>query len=136
MTRRRHRAYAAPQSPSPGFQIGVTLTPAAPGQGGGSGTQQISGPVVVLAAVGGGAACGWLVMMRGVNASDVVTWALAWSDQADNPESVQFGVVEENVNQPMTAQIVLAFSGGTEWIDIYAEVNGKVYGPERVQCLI
>lgn len=136
MSRRRYRASPA-ATVSPGFSIGVTLTPIGASAANAGGTGAITGPIIIGGQAGGGYQCTWLVMMRGVSANDEIEWVAEWDGMdGDYAGSVTFGVSDEDASQPMVAQVVNSASGALDWIDISAIVNGTTYGPERVSCLV
>lgn len=132
---RRTRAALASAAAS-SMNIGIQLTPAGGNSNTGNGTAEVSGPIVIGGAAGGGFQCSWLVFMRGVSAGSTVEWVAEWFGMdGDFAGSVSFGVSDADASQPMVAQILNSSSGSIEWIDVAAIVDGKEYGPVRVSCI-
>lgn len=133
----RRRIQATPTAAASGaLNIGITLS-REPGAQAGSGDSAITGPVVIPA-LNSSSVCSWLVMMRGVRATDTIEWAVTWDGMDDAyAGSVRFGVNEDDAEQPMVAQIVESVSGSITGILVYAVVNGVTFGPEGpFQCLV
>lgn len=131
---RRFRA-AQIQSAPGSLNIGIQLTPIGSNRNTGNGTGEVSGPIVVGGAAGGGFPCSWLVFMRGVSAGATVEWVAEWFGMdGDFAGSVSFGIADADASQPMVAQILNSSSGSLEWIDVTAIVDGIEHGPVRVSC--
>lgn len=131
--RRVRAALTSAQATS--LNIGIQLTPVGSNRNTGNGAGEVSGPIVVGGAAGGGYPCSWLVFMRGVSAGSTVEWIAEWFGMdGDYAGSVSFGIADVDASQPMVAQILNSSSGSLEWIDVTAIVDGIEHGPARVSC--
>lgn len=140
--RQRIRAIPAASS-SPPVQIGISLTPTRPPVAGcpaqsPPGTCAVSGPFTAtgVAPYVFGQPCGWLVYMLGIGPTDAVVWSMTWDDMESNPTAAYFMLEDAAfVDAPMAAQVVSTESFDVTNINVYATVNGEVYGPVVIECV-
>ena len=143
--RQRIRAVPAASS-SPPVQIGISLTPtrpptaACPAQAAAPvpGSCEVSGPFTATAAFPYvfGQPCGWLVYMLGIGPTDTVVWSMTWDGMDVSPTAAYFMLEDAAfVDAPMAAQVVSTESFSVTNINVYATVNGEVYGPVVIECV-
>ena len=140
--RQRIRAVPATSS-SPPVQIGISLTPTRPPVAGcpaqsPPGTCAVSGPFTAtgVAPYVFGQPCGWLVYMLGIGPTDTVVWSMTWDGMDVSPTAAYFMLEDAAfVDAPMAAQVVSTESFSVTNINVYATVNGEVYGPVVIECV-
>lgn len=83
-----------------------------------------------------GQPCGWLVYMLGIGPTDAVVWSMTWDGMESSPTAAYFMLEDAAfVDAPMAAQVVSTESFAVTNINIYATVNGEVYGPVVIECV-
>jgi hypothetical protein len=127
-------------------QIGISLTPirpptaACPAQAAAPvpGSCEVSGPFTAtgVAPYVFGQPCGWLVYMLGIGPTDTVVWSMTWDDMEGSPTAAYFMLEDAAfADAPMAAQVVSTESFDVTNINVYATVNGEVYGPVVIECV-
>ena len=83
-----------------------------------------------------GQPCGWLVYMLGIGPTDTVVWSMTWDGMEASPTAAYFMLEDAAfVDAPMAAQVVSTESFDVTNINVYATVNGEVYGPVVIECV-